>query len=79
MKAVLVIDLPVSSLKDIYANVELYGGEIDGTAFHPVCIEGELKPMPKRKGHLNCEGCNHIECEYTEGWNDCIEELEKCG
>lgn len=35
-----------------------------------------LKPMPKQKEHLNCEGCNHIECEYAEGWNDCIEEIE---
>lgn len=80
MKAVLVIDVPVlDDGRHLCKECPIWNSErlFCEYDFNTKARGCPLKPMPDKKGHLDCEGCNHIECEYAEGWNDCLEEIEK--
>lgn len=85
MKAILVIGMPKSC-----EDCELHGRDMDGV-YCEVCSEKEyvkhyklkpswcpLKPMPERKeARLNADGSNLIAALSENGWNECLEELEK--
>lgn len=74
MKAVLVIDMPDNLKKaieeirvDIKAN--LYGNEILDWR------NQTIKPMPKKKGISLKEAIGEKCSCYSDGWNDCIDEI----
>lgn len=70
MKAILVIDVDKDELGEAVATIT--SKEKDITFF----ARGVIKPMPTYDWH---EEGKENECEewYKNGWNDCLEEIEK--
>lgn len=91
MKAILVIDMPKSCVKCEFhecSYYESFNGDFD---FHHYCnrtrtvienVDTErandcpLKPMPNER-EVNMMKQNEYEVALNEGWNACLEELEK--
>lgn len=76
MKAILVIDLEANELPiDAYANIYIFGKEEQENRFLEFIKRTPLKPMPdmKEEGYPN----NDYTIGKADGWNECIEELEK--
>lgn len=85
MKAILVIDKPESCTGCLLAiyNKKWFclatNKDIDITDRYNIPDWCLLKPMPEKITHNVMEGtsCEEWQSLYDEGWNDCIEEIEK--
>ena len=69
MKAILVIETDAKHIEDLYIG-------IIWNDFVPIDLgkEYHFKPMPEK---MNTDGCDIEEDSYWQGWNDCLEEIEK--
>ena len=74
-KAILVVDLPDDwHCTEWCIEGELRGKNEDGYwMFCNEIVEAPLKPMPRKKAIEN----RWFSEDYSHGWNECIEEIEK--
>ena len=67
MKAILVVDVDEKYLNAIGTEIQFINQKYN-------CKWG-LKPIPEKKQH---EDEIDYEYGYIDGWNECLEEIEKC-
>lgn len=83
MKKILVIDIPDEMCDDYDEWYLVSGDEIqlryeeDGALMHykDLGMNLELKPMPEKKGVSLKEAIGEKCSCYSDGWNDCIDEI----
>ena len=83
MKAILVIDLDADSLPvGSYASVSVFGKYSDEQEDDFLAYKRNIpvRPMPQKESSKARELREDWSgLAYSEGWNDCIDEIEKCG